>query len=722
MKKLKLFLGLLGAAMLLPACSEDEIQGYDPGQAESDMTQYMAIQIVSPNEGSRADSDPFAQGVWSENDVETLDFIFYDSKGTPTATMKSFKKNEGTWHPASGIGNYESGNVNRIWTNVIPVDLVQGQNLPAQVVCLVNASLDIANQIASKSLDALISQETSNFSREFEETSTDADGKTTTSKKPLFVMSNSVYYGKDVVTGLENQRLCATPINQLYGTREDAQKAIDSVITGEGKDASSSDTEAKLVTVYVERLAAKIGLNLASDVIQKYTLANGEDKGQVTLTFVPEYWFMNATSNQAFVTKRYGLKNGDEINYAPTFAEINNSLKGSGMEEVWNDPTNHRSYWGCSPSYYQTSYPKVSDNVNDLEDGTKEQTYDNTYYSYNQVIEQAEKKDVSKQALAYDKDKGFAVSTTGSGATAVCSGYIYTRETTAAIREIKSGANPAATVASAVIVGHYYAGAIAPPEGGAIPTFYIDRHDGEQGTYYANVDNVMKALAGRQNTIFKKTVTGEGESQTTSYNALTADEIMSETYKSKFTVEHPLAAVRNLLTNKDVAGRLVTLQLKTTAATSNSGLYYYDAAKDNYVEINDATKLAIANAGLCTTGYMDMYSGGLAFFSVPIRHLGFGNGTNGDSLLSGTMTGGENPSLDTTKPVTYNWGNMRIGDLGVVRNHVYTLTVTGISGLGSGLRSPDQPIVPPVDITQSYVAMRLNILSWRVVPAWSVAL
>jgi len=347
----------------------------------------------------------------------------------------------------------------------------------------------------------------------------------------------------------------------------------------------------------------------------------------------------------------------------------------------------------------------------------------NNFFNELLVKEQAKNTDVSKQALAYEKiNKCFAFSTTGSGTTAVCSGYIYTRETTAAISEINSGANPAATVASAVIVGHYYAGETDPQEG-AIPTFYIDRHDGEKGTYYANVDNVMKALAGRQNTIFKKTVTGEGESQTTSYNALTADEIMSETYKSKFTVEHPLAAVRNELTNKDVAGRLVTLQLKTTAATSNSGLYYYDAATNSYVEIIDATKLATANAGLCTTGYMDMYSGGLAFFSVPIRHLGFGVNVNPDTpLLSGTMTVGENPSLDTTKPVTYNWGNMRIGDLGVVRNHVYNLTVTGISGLGSGLRSPNQPIVPPVDITQSYVAMRLNILSWRVVPPWSVAL
>lgn len=699
MKKLKLFIGLLGAAMLLPACSEDEIQGYDPGQAESDMTQYMAIQIVSPNEGSRA----FDQGVWNENDVETLDFIFYDKSGTPTAAMKNFKKTDGTWYPTTGgTGKYESGNVSRIWMNVVPVDLIQGQNIPAQVVCLVNATSADATEASTMTLSQLREKSASSYSADIE-------------GKQLFVMSNSVYFGKDVVTGLDNQRLCATPINKLYDQKSDALTAIN----GLASDPSQASTS--VVTVYVERLAAKIGLNLSSENVKKYTLRNGDGNGNVTLTFVPEYWFVNATSNNAYLTKRYGIENSDgTLNYSPTYTELNKKFADTGLKK-WNDGPNHRSYWGCSPSYYQESYPKVSDNVNDLEEGTAETTYANTYYSYTDVKAEATKTDITKQALAYEN--GFKTVTSGEGESATCSGYIYTRETTAAISEINSGENPAAAVASAVIIGHYYAGETAPTAGSE-PTFYIDRHDGDNGTYYASEDNVMKVLAGRQNTIFKKT--GEGES--INYSTLTADEIMSETYKEKFTIEHPLYAVREKLTNKNVPGRLVTLQLSSGAATASSGLYYYDAATTSYIEITDATKLATANAALCTTGYMDMYSGGLAFFSVPIRHLGFDVDVEADKpLLTGTMkTEGEGESatttLDTSKPVTYKWSNMRIGDLGVVRNHVYTLTVTEISGLGSGLRDPEQPIVPPVDVISSYVAMRLNILSWNVVPAWSVAL
>ena len=65
---------------------------------------------------------------------------------------------------------------------------------------------------------------------------------------------------------------------------------------------------------------------------------------------------------------------------------------------------------------------------------------------------------------------------------------------------------------------------------------------------------------------------------------------------------------------------------------------------------------------------------------------------------------------------------MRLGDLGIIRNHVYTLNVNSISGLGTGLRDDDQPILPPKDAVNQWVAVRLNILSWNVVTGWNVDL
>lgn len=59
---------------------------------------------------------------------------------------------------------------------------------------------------------------------------------------------------------------------------------------------------------------------------------------------------------------------------------------------------------------------------------------------------------------------------------------------------------------------------------------------------------------------------------------------------------------------------------------------------------------------------------------------------------------------------------MRVGDFGLVRNHVYTLTVSQIKGLGTGIENLDYPIVPPMEMDDYFIKYRINILNWRIVP------
>ena len=56
------------------------------------------------------------------------------------------------------------------------------------------------------------------------------------------------------------------------------------------------------------------------------------------------------------------------------------------------------------------------------------------------------------------------------------------------------------------------------------------------------------------------------------------------------------------------------------------------------------------------------------------------------------------------------------GYYGVVRNHSYRITINTISGFGTPVYNPDEIIVPviPKD-TETYLAARINVLSWRVV-------
>ena len=75
---------------------------------------------------------------------------------------------------------------------------------------------------------------------------------------------------------------------------------------------------------------------------------------------------------------------------------------------------------------------------------------------------------------------------------------------------------------------------------------------------------------------------------------------------------------------------------------------------------------------------------GMAYYYVPIRHLG-------------------------TDP-------KKLGYYGIVRNHVYSINIQNMYGFGTPVYDPDKvidPIIPSNEAT--YLAARINVLSWRVV-------
>ena len=53
---------------------------------------------------------------------------------------------------------------------------------------------------------------------------------------------------------------------------------------------------------------------------------------------------------------------------------------------------------------------------------------------------------------------------------------------------------------------------------------------------------------------------------------------------------------------------------------------------------------------------------------------------------------------------------------GIVRNHYYQIDVNSIKGFGTPVYDPDSEFVPVVpEDTQTYLAARINVLSWRIV-------
>ena len=126
----------------------------------------------------------------------------------------------------------------------------------------------------------------------------------------------------------------------------------------------------------------------------------------------------------------------------------------------------------------------------------------------------------------------------------------------------------------------------------------------------------------------------------------------------------------------------------STAGTAKTW-FKYDS-EEGYVRMGnpDVTgdNTVKANAYLATVEPALLYADGMTYYSVDIKHLG--------------ATG-------------------KTAEYGVVRNHVYQIDIESIKGYGSPVYSGldfvvDQPEYP-VEDEASYVAAKINVLSWKVV-------
>lgn len=683
------------AAGMLAGCSKEPAAENQIQTVDRDQVRYLNVTISSPTGlQTRAGEGNFKPGTDAENFVDKMTFVFYDAAGLPTGQVHTIEFTTNTTDDGFTT-NTGAVNVGKIWTSTVPVQLSQGQNLPSYVMCFINPAVTTAD-FQNKSMEDIKKIE--------RQTVVNANGH--------FPMSNSVYYGTNPITGQSNVRMYATPIvtEHLYATAEDAKKG--------------TATE-----IYVERYAASITLNMAADAINDYDDVNG-----YTLTFVPEHWRVNSTDQNTYAIKRYGLVTGTApnttVNYEPVYSDILDNFEGKTW---WNDADNYRSYWACTPSYYTNDYPRVSDDItdkaanNDYTGDTDETKYpyDIHYFNYTQFANGNIPSKTGNvkflDAIEWDATNGFKQVFYSRETTTASSAWGYEREAQNADDETdaqagKLGYNPLATIPSAVILGHYTltrTDNTKPVVPGTQPTFYLfGKTNGKHNLYFDTDNGIEKAMIAMQNVVLQKV-----GNDYVSYRPTTEAAI------SIFDAVHPSKAVRDYA-KVSVAGRLVALQIKT-GVNIPADLYYYDATRGDgqeYVQI-DAGNLTRVNSDLLSVGYASKYGDGIAYFNIPIEHLGIYSTISEDpddntNKNYGTYVEG----AKNTTTGKYDFTKCPAGSFGIVRNHAYTINVTGISGLGTALRDKKQPIVPPVDETTYYISAKVNILNWRIVPAQSVTL
>lgn len=348
MKKSQFLLaGIALLSMGLASCSSDEPADGGGDVSTKDQTLYMKIALMDVNSASRAADPEFDKGTDAENKIGILQFKFYDASG-----KQIFQKTVDT--PKFETENLE-GNVGKVSTTTIQVDVSQGQNMPAYVVCFANPVIWTGEETENPASTISQMQGLRNLTRHGYK---NADNN--------FAMNNSVYFGTDPISGSQNVKMVGAPIQkgQLFTSKDAAEKA-----TGD-----------KIVDIYIERYAAKVKVTIAENAIASTTVDG------YTLTFKPEYVGLTADAADMYVIKRFSIKN-EENDPIPSESEVQTAL---GTWTLWNDAGRHRSYWACSPSYYATAFPLVSDNIIDqVATGTGAGelvgNYKLKYYSYDQM-------------------------------------------------------------------------------------------------------------------------------------------------------------------------------------------------------------------------------------------------------------------------------------------------------------------------------------------------
>lgn len=184
-------------------------------------------------------------------------------------------------------------------------------------------------------------------------------------------------------------------------------------------------------------------------------------------------------------------------------------------------------------------------------------------------------------------------------------------------------------------------------------------HDAEicryNGVSILGIDNLKKQVALTFSQYYTST-------DATTYTQLSKDDIdfkNSDSTMQQYRVTPTLAA--------DPTGTTKKYYTKTTSGTTPT---FTEVDKDKVLAAIEADKAEIRKDGR-------------AYYYVPIKHLG---------------------------------GTGELAEYGIVRNHFYKITLSGITGFGTPVYDPDKVVAPAVPTYEdTYLAARVQVLQWRVV-------
>lgn len=315
----KTILVVMAAALAFTGCSTDIDEKTPGGIVSADGSAYLNVRIADVA-GTRATDGGFEESK-DEHDVLTADFYFYDEEGHFVTTANVWNGGE--------TGSWENGNVEFNGNTVVALKGLTEKSLPKYVVTVLNRPATFVYGATLNEMEALLS----------DEAATNGGIK----NGDYFIMTTSSYQ------------------------RTDGEKPFVTVLTDDNfvTDPGQID-DAKRVTIYVERLAAKVKVQFTAtegvdgalvpvegkdDTFElKMTVAgdpnqagSGSNIGSEKVHIHFLGWTLNATTKKSYMMKNIKAWTNDKLGF------------------TWSEANNHRSYWGMSYNYGKTEELNYAD-------------------------------------------------------------------------------------------------------------------------------------------------------------------------------------------------------------------------------------------------------------------------------------------------------------------------------------------------------------------------
>lgn len=635
-RQLKLFSILFAAGAFMVSCSSDEpviTEGGDNNVAKGDVA-YLKISIKSvpedPAMGSRAESSETVDGTnkeyiygdESEHTVNNAYFYFYDADG-------NFVTEANRW---TGGADGTEENVEYLGNNTVILEHLTGKNYPKWVVTILNRpdgfqygeTLDAMGEIVLNS-------------------GQNADG--------TFIMTTSSYFGTD------------NKDNNGTTWRYFATQLKDENFLQQLPDKETFD-ENNRVQIYVERLAARVGIHLAATnekIAEKY-VENGQKYDIYRVDATVGGNDNPSTGDDlggAAATKLYVAITGWQLT---TTAKQTNLVKDlSGWTDAttftttwaWNKADYHRSFWGKSTTYGLSG--------NDLT--AKLNVGDKTYSKLDKKVSDK----VFTGDRVYCNENTNAIANVTSNNSVEVTTIDPTKTTSVLLRAVVCDENGTPVqLVNYLGVNYRKDSFIAKAfKNSGADIYYTRTPDADEPTFADGTPNYVYTPITPASV---KVVSNHAEQGTGAVKLAIADEDIEY-----FTVNGTESYVWTDPTDEN---RKVTItKPKATPAAVTA--------------INE--KLASATAGASNKAVA--YTDGASYYPIAIEHL---NKPTGSTMIE--------------------------GQYGVVRNHIYTINITKIKTLGEGVYAPrpgvggeEEAIIPPVKDPIYYVESAINILSWKVV-------